>query len=57
MSTGIEEKKYPDDFSEENIAELEAFRADGLPGIGLAQEKIDQAKKLYLEGMSFNMVS
>jgi Putative ATPase subunit of terminase (gpP-like) len=57
MSAEIEERKYPPDFSAENVSELETFKADGLPGISAAPEKIDQAKKLYLEGMSFNMIA
>lgn len=57
MANDIEPKKYPPDFSPDNIRELEEYKTNGLPGIPTNSEKIDAVKKLYLEGLSFNMIS
>jgi len=57
MASELEIKTYPPDFTPENIQELEEYRANGIPGIPSDPNKIKEIKKLYMDGMSFKMIS
>lgn len=57
MSNLVEKGKYPPDMSPKEIADLERFIEDGMPGVALKAEQLSSLFQLYLNGASYNEIS
>jgi hypothetical protein len=57
MSQIEEQNKYPPDMTPKEIADLERFIEEGMPGVALSADQIATALNLYLNGASYHEIS